>query len=105
MGKVVIACYRPRDGASDALRGLVRTHVPRLRDAGLVTNREPILAVAADDTVVEVFEWVSADAIATAHEHPAVLAMWEEFDEVCTYVPLADVPGAAGLFTELEPLT
>jgi hypothetical protein len=31
--------------------------------------------------------------------------MWEEFDEVCTYVPLADVPGAAGLFTELEPLT
>ncbi len=105
MGRVVVVCYRPRDGADQALRDLVRTHVPRLREAGLATDREPVLAVAGDGTVVEVFEWVSAEAIAAAHEHPAVLPMWAEFDAVCTYVPVASLPEAAELFSELEPLT
>ena len=83
----------------------MRAHVPRLREAGLATAREPVIAVAADGTVVEVFEWVSAEAIAAAHDHPDVLAMWVEFDRVCTYVPVAALPEAADLFTGLEPLT
>ena len=46
---------------------LVRNHLPPLRAEGLVTDRAPILMRTADGTVVEIFEWVSQEAIAGAH--------------------------------------
>ena len=104
MGKVVIVCYVPKAGRENELHELTRSHVPRLRAEGLVTDREPIIAVAADGTVVEVFEWVSEDAIAAAHTNPAVLAMWEEYGDMCTYIPIGEVVEAARLFSEFEPL-
>jgi len=33
----------------------------------------------ADGTIVEIFEWVSLEAIAGAHENPAVLDLWKRF--------------------------
>lgn len=105
MGRVVIACYVPKVGKESELHDLSRTHVPRLRAEGLVTDREPIIAVAADGTVVEVFEWSSTEAIAAAHANPAVRAMWEEYERVCSYRPIGEVPEAAQLFSELAPLT
>ena len=104
MGRVVIACFVPRPGLEGELHDLSRSHVPRLRAEGLATDREPIIAVAADGTVVEVFEWVSDEAIATAHENAAVRAMWDEYEPVCTYLPLGELPEAAGLFSELDAL-
>lgn len=104
MGRVVIACYVPRAGLEYELHELARAHVPRLRAEGLVTDREPIIAVAADGTVVEVFEWVSEDAIAAAHTNPAVRAMWEEYRAVSTYIPIGEVVEAACLFSEFAPL-
>lgn len=103
MGRIVIACYRPKAGQAVALRELVRTHVERLRGWGLVTDRTPILMEAADGTMIEVFEWRSPEAIETAHGHAGVLAMWEEFGQVCDYVPIAQVPEAATLFSEFAP--
>lgn len=105
MGHIVIACYRPKEGKSAALEALVRGHVERLRAEGLVTDRTPIAARAADGTVVEIFEWHSAEAAERAHSNPAVLAMWEEFGAVCDYVPVGEVPEAAELFSGFEPLS
>ncbi|HWO50244.1 MAG TPA: hypothetical protein VNN23_01495 [Ornithinibacter sp.] len=76
MGRVVIACFVPKAGRERDLHELSRSHVPRLRAEGLASEREPIIAVAADGTVIEVFEWVSAEAIATAHQSATVRAMW-----------------------------
>ena len=104
MGRVVIACYVPKAGMEGELRDLARAHVPRLRAEGLVTDREPIVAVAADGTVIEVFEWRSEEAIARAHTSAAVRSMWEEYDRVCRYVPIGEVPEAARLFSEFTPL-
>jgi hypothetical protein len=70
----------------------------------LATDRESALMRASDGTVVEVFEWKSTEAIAAAHSHPAVLAMWEEYAAVCEYVPIADVPEAAELFSGFDPI-
>ncbi|WP_297535050.1 hypothetical protein, partial [Nitrobacter sp.] len=44
--------------------------MPHLRAEGLVTDREPIIAVAADGTVIEVFEWVSQEAISRLTRTP-----------------------------------
>ena len=59
---------------------------------------------AQDGTVVEVFEWVSKEAIESAHTNAAVNDMWEKFAEVCDYLPIAKVPESAGLFSEFAAI-
>jgi hypothetical protein len=104
MGRVVIACYRPKPGKQAALRTLIQEHFPTLRSQKLVTDRAPITMEAEDGTIVEVFEWASKSAIDAAHSNPVVLAMWKEYEAVCDYVPIASVPEAAQLFSEFTPL-
>jgi quinol monooxygenase YgiN len=104
VGVIVIVGYKPKPGKADALRALMRTHVPRLRDEGLATARMPILMEAKDGTVIEVFEWVSAEAINSAHTNPQVLAMWGEYEEVCEYAPVGTVAESSELFSGFVPL-
>jgi diadenosine tetraphosphate (Ap4A) HIT family hydrolase len=105
MGRIVIACYRPKAGMKDRLLELTRSHVGRLRSAGLVTERAPIALEAQDGTVVEVFEWASREAIERAHSDPRVQELWREFGEVCDYVPLAELGEAKQLFAEFAPVS
>ncbi len=105
IGKIVVAAYKPRPGKGPELAALIREHIPRLRRAGLVTEREPIAAVTSDGTVIEVFEWLSEEAIASAHTHPDVQRMWAEFEACCWYETPANVADFARMFVSLEPLT
>ena len=105
MGRIVIVGYRPKPGKAGALRALMESHVPRLREAGLVTDRASIIMEAKDGTILEVFEWKSKRAIESAHSHPAVQAMWHEYDEVCDYVPAGTIAEMERLFSEFTPLT
>lgn len=100
----VIAAYRPKTGKLHDLRELVRSHVPRLRELGLATDSVSHLLEAADGTLLEVFEWVSAEAVSTAHEHPEVLVLWEQFASLCDHVSPASVPECAELFPHFKPL-
>lgn len=104
MGRVVIACYRPKHGKAAELRDLMRHHVERLRAEELVTDRAPIVMEAADGTVLEVFEWRSQDAIDVAHSNPVVQQMWAEYSAVCEYIPVGQVPESAELFSGFQPL-
>ncbi len=104
MGRIVIVAYKPKPGQANALRELLDTHIPRLRAEGLVTGRNPTLLEAADGTLIEIFEWLSPEAIQQAHRNAEVHKMWAEFAEVCDYVPLKDVHEANGLFAEFTPL-
>jgi hypothetical protein len=104
MGIIVIACYRPHHGKEQELLAETRQHVDILRGEGLVTDREPIIGQAPDGTIVEVFEWKSQHAIDQAHENPVVLDMWARYAACCDYVPIAEVPGAADLFSPFLPL-
>ena len=105
MGRIVISCYRAKAGKEKALRALIVDHVPTLRRIGLVTERAPVLMEAKDGTLIEVFEWASPEAIQSAHGHPAVLRMWEEYGKVCDFIPVAQVPEAAQMFSEFTPFT
>jgi hypothetical protein len=104
MGRIVIACYRPKPGKKEALKRLILDHVATLRSEGLVTDRDPITAEAEDGTIVEVFEWASAEAIESAHINAAVLKMWDQYNQVCDYIPVAEVPEAAKMFSEFSPI-
>ena len=57
----------------------------RCAPLGLVTERPLIAMRAADGTIVEIFEWVSHDAITGALKNPAVLDLWKRFEKVCCY--------------------
>ena len=104
MGRIVIACYRPKPGKVKELHELVRTHVERLRQEGLATERLPILMEAKDGTVLEVFEWKCQDAIDRAHSNPVVQSMWAEFAAVCEYVPVGSLTEAKELFSGFEAM-
>ena len=104
MGRLVIAAYKPKPGREADLAALMETHVSTLRSQGLVTDRDSILMSAADGTLVEVFEWVSREAIASAHENRAVLEMWERYSQVCDYVPVSQLDEAQQPFSEFTPI-
>jgi quinol monooxygenase YgiN len=103
MGRIVIVAYKPKPGKGQALKELTKTHVSRLKKEGLVTDREPVIAETADGTLIEVFEWLSDEAIQNAHKNPAVLQMWAEYAEVCDYVPLNTLQECGNLFAEFTP--
>jgi hypothetical protein len=79
LSSISVACYRPKPGCEEALLAEVRDHLPPLRAQGLVTERAPIVMRTQDGTVIEVFEWVSQEAIAGAHSNPVVLEVWKRF--------------------------
>ena len=103
MGRIVIACYRPREAQDATLRELIAGHVATLRAEGLATDRPCLLVHAADGTYLEIFEWTSPDAMEAAHENATVQAMWARFEQVCDYVTLADLAESKSLFAEFTP--
>lgn len=104
MGQFVIACYRPREGKEQQLLELMREHLPILRSQGLVTDRPSHLMRAKDGTIVEVFEWKSADAIALAHTNPVVQAMWARYNECCFYECIGNLEESKQMFSGFEPI-
>jgi hypothetical protein len=56
---------------------------------------------ARDGTIIEVSEWRSKDAIDAAHKNPNVLAMWNQFFEVCDCIPLNTLAEAEEMFAGL----
>jgi len=104
MGVMVIVAYRPRAGKESRLLELTKEHVPILRGQGLATDRPAYAMRSADGTILEVFEWVSKQAIEAAHTNPVVLKMWERYAEACEYVPLANVKESSDLFAGFEPI-
>jgi len=83
---------------------LVRNHLPPLRAEGLVTERESIVMRAADGTIVEVFEWVSREAIEGAHKHAAVLDLWKKFEAECWYETPSNLAEFQNMFAHFEPV-
>ncbi len=104
MGRIVVVGYKPKPGKDSDLEALMATHIPILREEGLLTDRESIIMRSEDGTIIEVFEWKSKEAIESAHSNPMVQEMWHEFSSVCDYVPVAQVTELSSIFSEFAPL-
>lgn len=102
--EMVIALYRPHPGKERELDALVARHVPALREAELITARGTLAGRAKDGTVVEVFEWVSADAARRAHELPGVARVWEAMAQVADFVTLGGLAEADQRFPHFAAL-
>ncbi len=104
MGRIVIVGYKPKPGKEQELELLVLNHMQILRSQRLVTARESILMRSNTGTIIEVFEWKSKAAMESAHENEVILEMWEQYAEVCDYIPVAEIPEISTLFSEFSPL-
>ena len=102
--RITIAVYKALPGKEEELKSLIPTHYPRLLKMELVTDRKPIIMQSEDGSILEVFEWISKEAIHAAHSHPEVLAMWNEYAAVCTYIPTHEVKEINNMFSEFTPI-
>ena len=104
MGRFVIVAYRPHPGMEERLLDLTREHLPILRRLGLTTDRPSYVMKATDGTIIEVFEWNSAEAIAAAHQNPVWAEMCGRYSEVCDYINLENLSECKQMFAEFEPV-
>ena len=84
----VIAQYRVRPGVEQQFLNVVADHWATLHELGLVTDRPAEVFLGAEKGidgpfVVEIFDWVDADASARAHTHPRVSGTWERMGPMC----------------------
>lgn len=105
MSRFVIAAYTPKPGQEQPLIAAVKKHLRVLHAEGLVTDKPAYVMRAADGTIVEVFEWRSAEAIGQAHTNPSVQALWAEFGAACDYTPLAKLKESHEMFAEFDAVS
>ena len=105
MGVMVMALFRPKPGRESDLMACMRDHLPVLRSQGLATDRPNLILRASDGTLVEIFEWVSQEAIDAAHGNAEVGKLWARYEQCCEYVTLADIPEAGAMFPGFELVT
>ena len=104
MGIVVMACFRPNKGKQDAVNELLAHNLDLLRKKGLVTDRELVTLKAEDGTLIELFEWVSADAMARAGKDDEVQQLWQRFAGISQFMPVAALPESQQAFSGFETL-
>jgi quinol monooxygenase YgiN len=105
MGRFVIVAYTPKPGKEVSLAAAVKKHLEVLRAERLISDRPGYVMRAGDGTLVEVFEWRSAEAIQQAHTNPAVQALWAEFGAACDYTPLARLEESQQMFAEFDAVS
>ena len=94
----VICMYRPRADARDDLLELIRRHRAACTELGLVTDRPEEVYVGGDQDgsgplIVSMFQWVDAEAVRRAHQHPQIGAIWEQMETLVEDRPMG--PGMA----------
>lgn len=100
----VIYAVRPKLGRREAVHELLQRHVPALRVAGLITDRQPILLWSTqDEAYVESFEWKSVEHSRKAESTSAILDIWGKLAEIADFVPLASLKETANTFAHFEP--
>src|SRR6266851_9152994 len=102
MGRFVIVAYKPKPNKEQQLIAAVKKHLQVLHAEKLATDKPGYVMRAGDGTIIEVFEWRSAEAIQQAHANRAVQALWAEFGAVCDYTPLAKLKETQQMFAEFD---
>jgi len=82
-GQTVICTYRVIAGKEKEFVRLLKRHWPTLRRLDVTTRDPSVVFRGSEDgrpVFVEIFSWKSAAAFKIAHQHPAVLAIWEPME-------------------------
>ena len=82
---LTLGTYQARPGCEEELSGILRTHVARLRELGLIADRPYFAAARADapERFVESFWWAHEGAPELAHDHSEVQELWMRVEDLC----------------------
>jgi len=83
----VLCHFRLKAGQEEEFLGLCREHERVLRGLNLATD-EPSVVYRGKDTkgrpfLYKTFEWISAEAVDQAHQHPELMKVWELMEDYC----------------------
>ena len=94
--ETVICRYALKPGAEPEMLRLLARHWPTLHRAGLVTDTPPLVFRGLPSTadkeqrhgkgaavLIEIFAWKNAKSAESAHQSPAVMAIWEPMGALC----------------------
>ena len=65
------AMFKPDKGKEDELKEIPKEDLPVLKEHGLISDKEIFTIKAKDGTISEIFESLSGEAKAVAHEDPS----------------------------------
>ena len=82
---LTLVTYQARPGCEEQLAGVLRTHVARLRELGLVAEKPWFVAEqeGAPGRFVESFWWEHQGAAALAHDNSEVQELWMRVEDLC----------------------
>lgn len=104
MSIVAIAAYLPVSGQEASFLILLNEHIRTLRELGLISDMAPLYLRSSNDTIIEIFEWISEEAKTGAHENPAVMKIWGQFSTLAAIVTLASLEEAGMPFAAFARL-
>jgi hypothetical protein len=82
---LTVVTYTARPGCEEQLEGILRTHVARLRELGLVAD-EPAWVGAAlgqHGTFLESFWWQDAGSARIAEDSSEIQEIWMRAEDLC----------------------
>ena len=83
----VVCTYRVKKAREKDFLRLLRGHWRTLHRLGLVTDEPSVVYRGEEESTglfyLEIFSWKSARAVASAHEFPEVMAVWEPMEKLC----------------------
>jgi hypothetical protein len=91
---LTLVTYQARPGSEEELAGVLRTHVARLRELGLIADRPHFAAARLDakGMFVETFWWAHEGAPSLAHDHGEVQEMWMRVEDLCVPGGVQHIP-------------
>ena len=96
----MLCTYVPKPGKEAELQRLLQAHGPTMIQLGLQAPGSSVVwkATSRNGTVkfVERMDWVNRQAPDLAHQHPAVMAMWEPIGALCDSMDFSPVEVVAG---------
>jgi hypothetical protein len=103
--EIVFCVYRPHAGKEAEFQKILATHVPTLKEAGLITDREPVHAKSLNGEYIEVFEWRNGKSAEEAHHHPMIAKVWESMGQVSSFTSLDQLAESKKPFTHFAPVS
>jgi hypothetical protein len=99
MSKVVIIVLKPKKGRTEELLAMLKRSIVVLQKLGVATNREQILSVSEEGTILQIFEWAGVNGQESAAEHEEIRDLWMEAERLSEFMK----PNTLKEFNEVFP--
>jgi hypothetical protein len=84
---LTLVTYTAKPGCEEQLEGLLRTHIARLSELGLIAETKPHFAArkaGSTDTFFESFWWRDEGSKPMAEDNSEIQELWMRVEDLCT---------------------